>query len=604
MLKWLFYLAILILSPISLSVAANEEALPHQIDFATDIKIVNCRINWDEGHDRQIITFRVNNKDFGEDSIKAAKVKFRDSLILANDDGVSGDVRAGDKVYSGLIKQPEHFGVQEIFFQTESWQDKLKSKQVICHFTQSSKAVIINEIYPQPIANSNQEEFIELTNIGTEKVDLYGWQLHDAVGSGSKPYRINQSLTIKPNEMLFFKKSQTKLSLNNDRDTIQLIDPIDQRVDSIDYINPLPGQSLNFKKEQWYWSLPSPGVNNYPFVDMRDDNTEDQAIPKESAIDTEFVPLKELFGNNKYQGKLITTRATVYYEAGLFEPEFVIIKDAGQVALLKIEPANLELISGQEIEFTAQVSRSKRNQLINISNVKYIGNNLPTDFPNLTTQVVKINDLATVSGLLSKEGNSYYIKNDFGSIKLRHRESVSFASLAQDDQITAKGIIVSDQPIELKILKQEDFKIERLNNFTNNTQANSKFESNDQQLQLTAGIDLIKSDLENQEPIINSVAVQSKGNDFSNSTSLLLSSEIWSLKYQADKITEQLDKLISESENIPPSTTQTTKFTLVFALAMALLTSILILENLWQKMNIKLKQSNSFKILPKSYSDN
>ncbi len=77
-------------------------------------------------------------------------------------------------------------------------------------------------------------EYIRIINNSDEKVCLHGWQLDDGLGIGSKPFSIKGG-AIMPGGIRTFRKSETKLSLNNKNDCVNLINPIGETVDRICY---------------------------------------------------------------------------------------------------------------------------------------------------------------------------------------------------------------------------------------------------------------------------------------------------------------------------------------------------------------------------------
>lgn len=93
-------------------------------------------------------------------------------------------------------------------------------------------SVVINEIFPNPKGSDTNDEFIELKNHGVTVVDLANWQLSD--GSDLK-YTITQG-RIEPNGLLVFKRSQTKIALNNTGgDSVKLFMPGNVVVDFVSY---------------------------------------------------------------------------------------------------------------------------------------------------------------------------------------------------------------------------------------------------------------------------------------------------------------------------------------------------------------------------------
>jgi phosphatidylserine/phosphatidylglycerophosphate/cardiolipin synthase-like enzyme len=88
--------------------------------------------------------------------------------------------------------------------------------------TQGASAVL-NEILPAP-GKAFDEEFIELFNPGTSGADIGGWSLDDIPDGGSKPFLIPNGTVIPAGGYLVFYNSTTRIVLNNDGDTVRLLD--------------------------------------------------------------------------------------------------------------------------------------------------------------------------------------------------------------------------------------------------------------------------------------------------------------------------------------------------------------------------------------------
>jgi PKD repeat protein len=84
--------------------------------------------------------------------------------------------------------------------------------QTITQAPANTKGIVINEIYPNPPGSDNDDEFVEIKNIGTETVSLTGWKLQD--GSTGSGYTL-PATTLPPNGLLTIKRTQSALALNN-----------------------------------------------------------------------------------------------------------------------------------------------------------------------------------------------------------------------------------------------------------------------------------------------------------------------------------------------------------------------------------------------------
>lgn len=121
--------------------------------------------------------------------------------------------------------------------------------------------IIINEIFPNPVGSDEENEFIELKNIGDIEVDLTGWFLSDAT---NKKYKITQG-KVSPQGLIIFKRKMTKISLNNSgEEEVKLYSPNGTLVDSVKYSGSVKENFSYAKKEGvFFWtSEPTPEKEN------------------------------------------------------------------------------------------------------------------------------------------------------------------------------------------------------------------------------------------------------------------------------------------------------------------------------------------------------
>lgn len=97
-----------------------------------------------------------------------------------------------------------------------------------------SDSIKITEVYPNPA--QDEEEWIEIFNGSDRSVALGNWTLADS-SKKSSPYKIPDEFKIASGEYLVFPKSETKLSLNNDKDEIYLGDFKGNIIDNVSYGN-------------------------------------------------------------------------------------------------------------------------------------------------------------------------------------------------------------------------------------------------------------------------------------------------------------------------------------------------------------------------------
>ena len=121
------------------------------------------------------------------------------------------------------------------------------------------QAVVINEIFPDPAGPDLENEFIELKNISAAPIDLTGWQL-----TTSRQTYILPSLKIWPEVIVFFKRTETKLALNNNKEKISLYAKNRQLIDQVEY-KTKAAENLSYQRTadlSLVWDQISPGEEN------------------------------------------------------------------------------------------------------------------------------------------------------------------------------------------------------------------------------------------------------------------------------------------------------------------------------------------------------
>ncbi|PIP46114.1 MAG: hypothetical protein COX15_01430 [Candidatus Colwellbacteria bacterium CG23_combo_of_CG06-09_8_20_14_all_42_19] len=100
--------------------------------------------------------------------------------------------------------------------------------------------IYIKELIPNPVGSDVGRELIKLINQGEEKVDLDGWKLSDLSG---KTFLFTNRFIL-PQQELELKNSETKISLNNDGDTITLYNAVGDKTDVLSYSETYEGEII------------------------------------------------------------------------------------------------------------------------------------------------------------------------------------------------------------------------------------------------------------------------------------------------------------------------------------------------------------------------
>src|SRR3989339_2178363 len=111
--------------------------------------------------------------------------------------------------------------------------------------------VVINEIFPNPKGKDSEGEFIEIYNNGKDKVNLLGWRIEDK--SGKKFVLKNKE--IQGDNFLSLKQEETKISLNNNGESVFLYSKEGKLIDKKEFFGVAEeGKSFARKGEKFFWT--------------------------------------------------------------------------------------------------------------------------------------------------------------------------------------------------------------------------------------------------------------------------------------------------------------------------------------------------------------
>ncbi len=132
-------------------------------------------------------------------------------------------------------------------------------------------------LLPNPASN-DADEWIEITNTVTSAIDLRGWSIVDA----SEKHAALDGITLAPGVSMRLPKNTTKISLNNDKEELRLLDPTGTTRDSVHYENAPPGSTYTKEGDVWKWSGESTSVA--PMVSAVEATTPPPPTPQISEV--------------------------------------------------------------------------------------------------------------------------------------------------------------------------------------------------------------------------------------------------------------------------------------------------------------------------------
>ncbi len=113
--------------------------------------------------------------------------------------------------------------------------------------------IYINEILPSPEGADSEEEWIELYNANGFEVDLTGWQIKDTTGT-VRTFTCPSGTKIMSYGFLLLKRPETQITLQNSGDGLELFNPSNELVYSVNYPKASQGFSYSRQSENWFWT--------------------------------------------------------------------------------------------------------------------------------------------------------------------------------------------------------------------------------------------------------------------------------------------------------------------------------------------------------------
>ncbi len=221
-----------------------------------------------------------------------------------------------------------------------------------------TQGLAIDAILPNSVKGESVE-FIRLFNASDQTICLDGWKLDDETDGGSKPFAIRGG-AIEPGAIRTFRKNETKLSLNNQDDCANLINPLGEVVDRICYGKTHPNEQFTHDGGDWEPtpkkakktvkaknSVPKQKKTPQPYSDYLSSLTTQTLVGTIESIDVEektfhFEGRGQTFSVSFAQSSV--DMASVAQMMDLGSPMIVDVRNAGgNHELVAIEPIQIDL---------------------------------------------------------------------------------------------------------------------------------------------------------------------------------------------------------------------------------------------------------------------
>lgn len=224
------------------------------------------------------------------------------ALLIIDDEIVNLSI-----LKEGLAKR---FAIDNLLINKEEWdkiENEARNQNIGIWSNLVSGKIIISEILPDPVGKDSDLEWIELQNISDSPIDLSGWILDKKT-----QYQIPEATILGPGQFLVLKRTETKISLSNDGDSLDLYFPDGTLADSVAYPKAPQGQSYaKLPDGIWQWTLnPTPGAPNVLVIlkPKPPKVSRPKKEPKEEKpeIPAPIIPEEEVIESSETQDTIVT----------------------------------------------------------------------------------------------------------------------------------------------------------------------------------------------------------------------------------------------------------------------------------------------------------
>lgn len=339
------------------------------------------------------------------------------------------------------------------------------------------KTIRLTELYPNTSGDDLVEEFVELQNIGTEAAPLKNWSLVDASG---KTFVIADSIVLPPGEFYVLNRSTSKLSLNNDADTVILLSPDAEEVDEVAYTKTQDGFSLSLIGDVYVWTTPSANSSNIPpvaEVSVVQSNPNPSPTPASStlAATTEVVEQAATTQTdlNAPDTTVVTVEGTALVAPGVLGKQFFYLSVNGQgIQVFKSDAVFPEINAGQTVRIHGELSTSREERRIKVTkngSIEVLETRKelqPTEVDVANINAALHGQFLVTHGQVLTRSKDSIILEDAGvqlTIGVSEYANIDTSLFAKGDTLKIQGILVS-QAGSLKLKPRMSSDIELITN--------------------------------------------------------------------------------------------------------------------------------------------
>lgn len=328
------------------------------------------------------------------------------------------------------------------------------------------KTLRLSELYPNTGGNDTTDEYIEIENIGDQSVSLDGWKIKDA---GGTTFSFADNTMITTHTYKAFLRPETKISLNNEGDTITLIAPDGSIVDTQTYEQAKSSFAFARSNTVWAWTTTrtpnesnvvsgnSPSVSATTETGTTSSPNITTTTQSNGTIPSSLVTIED--AKLRTAGARVKVQGTVTALPNTFNSQTMYIQDdTGGIQIFKSDCLFPTLTLGQSITVTGVLSHINGEARLKVMNQTSLAVGSLTETITPTSgDVSSIGSLMTIAGTIKSKSGTRLALNVDGEIWNVDLPKTNTTTYVTGESVQVSGILANAKngPI-LKARSEED----------------------------------------------------------------------------------------------------------------------------------------------------
>lgn len=334
------------------------------------------------------------------------------------------------------------------------------------------KTIRFVSLYPNATGSDEEEEYIVIENTGSEAIDLLGWFIQD--GSTDR-YTFESSVMIESGATFTLGRPQSKLTLNNGGDTLELIAPDGEVVDLVTYGTSTKGTTYDLVDGTWTWSGTATVAETTVTESTATESTTTSAPTTTSTkivsnststastastaftASTTYTRVAQVLtiaqAKEKNDGQNVTLKGVVISAPGTFGSQIFYLQDeTGGIQVYLYSGDFPELAVGDVIQVTGELSTSRGERRVKLASTAGIVSSSGT-FESIPIEIAVsdlhgsfVGMLMTVQGQIqSIDTNKLVIEKEGATltIYLKSNPVIDAQQFERGDKIEITGVLTS-----------------------------------------------------------------------------------------------------------------------------------------------------------------